>query len=664
MGNSLQIGTVINDKWVILEFIAKGGMGEVYRAHQLNLKRDVAIKIISKEWLATLLEDEEGKVVGLERFRNEVQAMAQAQHPNILQIFDYGTFSPPGHPDQNPLEYIVMEYVQGSTLRSTMSEEGFYPEGDMTRDWIRKYFMPILDGVEALHSLGIVHRDLKPENVLIDKNTPKIADFGLAHSSKLRPVTQSSDMKGTPAYMSPEQFMDFRRTDERTDIYALGKILYEAIDGKISSNAIPFKQSKLDKTDTTFFRNLDLVIQEATSGDKERRISSVDELRRRLIEALETEGSTKNAGTGSMLGTEAPAWHIFNKKRFLFVCMLGAIFFVVLSLWAFNRPKGISPVLPRTAGSNGTPVGAEKTLSRSIEIPSEVFSEQPPRTVSMEDGAALHLIPGGTVQVKAENTPGVQGKITVGSFYMDETLVTNHQYVDFLNQVLDVILVEKDVVKAGGKIWLFLGQALPGYEPIIYKEGRFYINKPGHASCPVIRVTAYGAEAYAQFYGRRLPTSDEWAYALIKGQGDKNSQNKPLPKPGAADDQQSGAAGTVEMEVGNSGEPRPTEYQGPEPPHFPSPVLNSRANSLGIRGLNGGISEWGIRYVRTAGQDPIGQAEYVILGGLKGSLKKGAAGIPDPLARKPWEASEEVGFRTVKEIHEGPFEAGPLHIQP
>ena len=129
--NSLEIGRVLNEKWVILEFIAKGGMGEVYRAHQIHLKRDVAIKVISREWIESFGEEEYERKAGLQRFRNEVQAMARVRHNNVLQIFDYGSeiLHEDGH--EVPVEYIAMEFIPGATLRFTMSEEGFYPEQDM-----------------------------------------------------------------------------------------------------------------------------------------------------------------------------------------------------------------------------------------------------------------------------------------------------------------------------------------------------------------------------------------------------------------------------------------------------------------------------------------------------------------------------------------------------
>jgi serine/threonine-protein kinase len=140
---------VLNDKWVILELIGKGGMGEVYRTHQLNLKRDVAIKVISREWLQSLGDNAEEIEIGLQRFRREVQAMSQIRHPNVLQIFDYGSDSIEKDGEDYCIEYIVMEYIPGATLRFTMSEEGFHPEQETIKGWLEDYFLPVLDGVQA-----------------------------------------------------------------------------------------------------------------------------------------------------------------------------------------------------------------------------------------------------------------------------------------------------------------------------------------------------------------------------------------------------------------------------------------------------------------------------------------------------------------------------------
>jgi len=144
----------------------------------------------------------------------------------------------------------------------------------------------MLDGVEAIHALEIVHRDLKPENILLDGKTPKIADFGLARSSRLKPVTQSMEVKGTAHYMSPEHFFDFRKADQRADIYSLGKILFEAVTGKIGNGTIPFKTAALPKAETSFFRKLDKIIQDATAENKEERLNTVGQLRNLLLDAI------------------------------------------------------------------------------------------------------------------------------------------------------------------------------------------------------------------------------------------------------------------------------------------------------------------------------------------------------------------------------------------
>ena len=285
--NIFEPGNVLNNKWVILELIGKGAMGEIYLAHQLNLKRDVAIKVVSEELLKDFEDDPDEIETAFQRFKREVHAMARVRHPNVLQIFDYGSAVIQREAGDCPVEFIAMEYIPGDTLRFTMSEEGFYPEQDLTRDWLEEYFLPVLDGIEAIHDLDIVHRDIKPENILMDGKTPKIADFGLARSTRLKPVTQSMDVKGTAHYMSPEHFFDFRKADQRADIYSLGKILFEAITGKLGEGTIPFKTVSLPNTETPFFEKLDRVIQDATAENRENRLASVAQLRTAILDAID-----------------------------------------------------------------------------------------------------------------------------------------------------------------------------------------------------------------------------------------------------------------------------------------------------------------------------------------------------------------------------------------
>ena len=357
--NSLiKIGTILDGKWAILEFIAKGGMGEVYRAHQLNLKRDVAVKVISQEWLESLDDDVEEINNAFERFLAEVQTMAQIRHANILQIYDFGSAAIQKEGEEITVEYIVMEYIPGKTLRHTMSEEGFHPDEDAVKIWVSDYFMPVLNGVQAMHKLDIVHRDLKPENVLMDEDTPKIADFGLARSSRMTPITRSIDVKGSPAYMSPEHFFDLRRADQQADVYSLGKILYEAVMGKITKERLPFKQVSLPDPATPYLREMDRIIRAATAEDKEDRLSSVAKLRDALgkTEAFTVEHTP-------LIASARPTGHVLSRVPFgpwLWACLTIAIVAVV----SIGASKYTPP-----AGNNNVPAVVLTPLPDRSSLP-------------------------------------------------------------------------------------------------------------------------------------------------------------------------------------------------------------------------------------------------------------------------------------------------------
>ncbi len=617
--HTLQIGAVVNDKWVILEFIAKGGMGEVYRAHQIHLKRDVAIKIISQEWLESIKDDEEEFEIGLQRFRNEVQAMAQIRHPNILQIYDYGSLLLKEADEDVSVEYIVMEFIPGGTLKSTMSEDGFHPEEDLTREWLLTYFIPVLDGVEALHKGKIIHRDMKPANVLMDGKTPKIADFGLARSTLMKPVTTSVDVKGTPPYMSPEHFFDLRRTDHRADIYSLGKILFEAIDGKMTSKTIPFKRASLPNPGTLFFEELDRIIQSATAEDKNDRLESVEEFRKRILSAIDlldgksiSEISIKTEPSSAL---SHPKW-IWTGIAAAIIAILG------MALWhLFGEPD------KPTSRLKGPPANDYKGAQPPPSVPSGVILEPAgtlPQSLVGKDGTTLRLIPEGEVVVSENTDSGVGRQVHVDAFFLDETEVTNHQYVEFLNQVRFRVRVEGDVVKGDEDVWLHLGEVAKGYEPIVFRDGKFSVKTPAFLSYPIVRVTAYGASAYAHFYGKRLPALEEWLLA--------SKEKAESPKMSSETQKQS--SGMMNMEMMH--EQSHSAPSGQRPPSKPFvSVADINPNSYGVRGLTGNVNEWGLTLRKDSAQKKE-EWQYVIL--------------PSGILRHPWEAFEEVGFRTAMNI--------------
>ena len=192
----------------ILALIGKGGMGEVYRARDPRLNRDVAIKVSAAQFS--------------ERFAREAQAIAALNHPNICQIYDVGP------------NYLVMEYIEGES-----------PKGPMPLDEALRIARQIADALEAAHDKGITHRDLKPANIKIKPDgTVKVLDFGLAKvtaapsaSGENSPtltmgMTQAGMILGTASYMAPEQARGKESVDKRADIWAFGVVLYELITGK------------------------------------------------------------------------------------------------------------------------------------------------------------------------------------------------------------------------------------------------------------------------------------------------------------------------------------------------------------------------------------------------------------------------------------------------
>lgn len=648
--NILKTGYVLNDKWVIIELIDKGAMGEVYRAHQLNLKRDVAIKIISQAMLQSFEDDSQEIETASQRFRREVQAMAQVRHPNVLQIFDHGSDVIIKDGQKVPVEYIVMEYIPGATLRFTMSEEGFFPEQDLIATWLTEYFIPLLNGVEAIHAKDIIHRDLKPENVLLDNLTPKIADFGLACSIRMQHITQSVDIRGTPAYMSPEHFFDFKKADQQSDIYALGKILYEAIDGQITSKILPFKQAALANPDTPFWQKLDQIIQDATSEKKEERLTSVGDLREAVLEALNI--FTRPAVPQDF---ETPKRFAFlHRSGFIWAGVVIAILSVALmGLWhLIDEPgkRAVAVKSPQTPQIEFHP----PTISDSFKAkPTPVPSL--PQSILGKDGMTMLFIPGGEITIGVEGLNDQQQTIPIQPFYLDEKMVTNHHFADFLNEVKESLVVENGVVKNNDEIWFYLGRGTASQEQIIYKHERFHLRDTAYAAYPVVRVTWYGAQAYARHYDKRLVSASEWDY-LSSRTSLKNiiaSADETNPQPAIA-------SGTYDRPATHSHMMHLDAASDSQETGTTPPLESSEKYNSSVRMATGNIS------------DPIGikkeYKEWISQGNpIRGNQNTAPANsdinyqslvAAKPIVpaselttfRYPWEAFANVGFRCAQNI--------------
>lgn len=207
------VGQVVDGRYLVEEFIARGGMATVYRANDLRLDRTVALKVMHP----SLAEDPEF----VRRFKLEARSAASLSHPAIVAVFDQGA--------HNGVVYLAMEYIAGGTLRDQINSEGKLPAATALG-----VLEPVLEALSAAHTAGFAHRDIKPENVLIaDDGRIKVADFGLARA--IAASTQSGLthglLIGTVAYLAPEQ-VERGYADTRTDVYSCGILLYECLVGQ------------------------------------------------------------------------------------------------------------------------------------------------------------------------------------------------------------------------------------------------------------------------------------------------------------------------------------------------------------------------------------------------------------------------------------------------
>jgi serine/threonine-protein kinase len=209
-------GEIIDGRYQLIALIASGGMGSIYSALDTRLDRSVAVKIMHPH----LAQDEEF----VSRFIKEAKAAAALSHPNIVNVQDQGW-----NTGGVPAVFIVMELVEGATLRDYLDEQGA-----LGVDATIRYLVPILSALSAAHERGIVHRDIKPENILISKEgRVKVADFGLARGALLgnTMTNESSIILGSVSYLSPEQ-VQRGIADERSDVYATAIVAFEMLTGK------------------------------------------------------------------------------------------------------------------------------------------------------------------------------------------------------------------------------------------------------------------------------------------------------------------------------------------------------------------------------------------------------------------------------------------------
>ena len=206
----LTVGHLVADRYEVVEELGRGGMGRVYRARDREILEDVALKVLNPE-----IADNE---TAMERFRNELKAARRISHRNVCRVYDLSR--------DGRTYFLSMEYIPGEDLKRVIKRNGRLPLAEAAF-----FGRQVADGLAEAHRAGIVHRDLKPQNIMIDpEGRARILDFGIARLAQSAGLTHTGTLIGTPHYMSPEQ-ADGLPADARTDIYALGAILYEMLTG-------------------------------------------------------------------------------------------------------------------------------------------------------------------------------------------------------------------------------------------------------------------------------------------------------------------------------------------------------------------------------------------------------------------------------------------------
>jgi serine/threonine-protein kinase len=400
----------------MVERIAAGGMGEVFRAHDAVLAREVAIKVLHRS-LA-------GDPAFVDRFRREARAAAGLAHPNIVNVYDWGAV--------DGVYYMVMEYVRGPSVRHLLNEQGRM-EPAQAAEILRQTLLAL----GHAHHEGFVHRDMKPENLLVtQEGVVKVADFGLARAYADGRVTQAGAVTGTVQYLAPEQIRG-EPADPRSDLYSLGIVAYELLTGQLPftgetamavaykhlSDRVPAPSSLLPDLP----EELDGFVAAATDRDRELRPESADVMRMdldaiahqlpvaRKLSSLVRElpsitvegGETTEVGlrvtTGSIPRMERHRRRRRLLKRFVgAILVLGLVAGVAWGTWTYAIPH--TAVIPELVGETVesarnrlTTLGFQVVLARGrydMEVPEgHVWAVRPAGGATRDQGTPVTIIP-------------------------------------------------------------------------------------------------------------------------------------------------------------------------------------------------------------------------------------------------------------------------------
>ena len=408
---SARKGTVVDERYKLVRKVGTGGMADVWLAVDSELDREVAVKILHDRFA----QDSEF----VERFQREAKSAAGLQHPNVVGVFDRGSF--------RDTYFIAMEYIDGPSLKDLV-------KGGMSVPDAVAFVEQILAAAKFAHRKGIIHRDLKPQNVLIDdEGRAKVADFGIA-GGEASDITQAGTVMGTAEYLSPEQ-AEGRETTPRSDIYSIGVILYEALTGKVpftgdSAVTVALKQvtetpARPSALNPKVPPAIDAVVMRALSKDPDERYKDADAFKTALDAAMKNPEKPRRQDAAALVAAETGATQIRGgdeseetedeaaaRKRRRNLIIAGVLVALVAGLIAFLLTRPGSVTVPNVTGLTsevavirleGVGLDAEidpvpnlatrNTVLEQDPVPDSVVEEGSTVTLSVSTGPALVEIP-------------------------------------------------------------------------------------------------------------------------------------------------------------------------------------------------------------------------------------------------------------------------------
>jgi serine/threonine protein kinase len=531
------IGQIIDKRYQLESLIAVGGMGAVYRAKRLSIGDEVAVKILHDFF--------SGDQAASDRFQREAQMAARLKHPNAVNIYDFGT-------TDEDLRYLVMELVEGQSLREIIDKQGVLPfsaVADITTQ--------VCAALDEAHRCGIIHRDIKPDNIIVHNTLNglrvKVLDFGIA---KLRDntaatnLTQTGSIMGTPHYMSPEQCLG-EELDQRSDIYSIGIVIYQMLCGRLPFNApvttavvvqhVNQAPPSLREFNQSVPVSVESVVFHALEKQPNARPATAGLLAHELNSAFSAAGQQLNYPSGghpySTSVPSNPAVNNFAKGKFTpssqetqpqQVSNTGDMPTVQLSSPVLQKysPTSATDISALNSGafhnrkSTGKPI---KNKTKLIFICLAAFLILPlliggilfirsKESGNQESGAkTTEQKSGQTTEQKSENKPAPpEGMVFVpgGEFTMgrDDGKLEDEKpaHKVSVNQFF------MDVYEVSNEQYAEFITATKRKPPSEWKNGNY---PNGQSRFPVVGVNWQDASDFCKNAGKRLPTEEEWEFA-------------------------------------------------------------------------------------------------------------------------------------------------------